>query len=495
LKSHILIFTLFLFFAQSFKSQEKKGPVAKFSFNDRIDYNEINKQKIKLVGVDYTEDRFGNPASSVYFSSHEFSYVNLGTDKILKPKKGSISLWVKLEHVAYAGQGSTINPFIITKCADREDYNEAYALHFGMESERICVAGSRDSLKQVAIYSMTKFQRFVWHHLVICYDFDFLYLYIDNKLEGKVAKKYETQFNPLDSVMLGSTASKKNARFFNGLIDDVEFYDRILTAQEINDIYNAPNPNKYKLFLNWLLLGLCFLVFVAGIYYFIKYRLKLILLKEKQQLELHNTMLETELRVNRALMNPHFVFNSMNALQTFILKNENERANNYLVKFSKLMRKILENNMSESISLEMEIDLLQKYLEIEDLRFDENIIHHIHVNPSIRTATIKIPIMMIQPFIENAIWHGLLKKPGTKTLDVSFFIQDETYLKCVVEDNGTGRKKNSHSDLEKKSLGISFVQQRLELFNKIYNLSCSLIIEDKPNNTGTIVIIDLPILK
>ena len=92
-------------------------------------------------------------------------------------------------------------------------------------------------------------------------------------------------------------------------------------------------------------------------------------------------MLETELRVNRALMNPHFVFNSLNALQTFILKNENDMANNYLVKFSKLMRKILENNMSESISLEMEVDLIEKYLEIENLRFEENILYNWYSRP------------------------------------------------------------------------------------------------------------------
>ena len=204
--------------------------------------------------------------------------------------------------------------------------------------------------------------------------------------------------------------------------------------------------------------------------------------------------METELRVNRALMNPHFVFNSLNALQNFILKNENDRANNYLVKFSKLMRKILENNMSDMITLDAEIDLLLKYLEIEDLRFEENIIHTITVEQGVQASVINIPVMMLQPFIENAIWHGLLQKTGEKKLDISFSMSGTSCLQCRIEDNGIGRTKTEYYNPEKKSLGISFIKQRLRLFNKMHSLDCRLTIDDKPNQSGTIVTVILPIL-
>ena len=101
---------------------------------------------------------------------------------------------------------------------------------------------------------------------------------------------------------------------------------------------------------------------------------------------------------------------------------------------------------------------------------------------------------MVQPFIENAVWHGLKDKSGDKMVTVSFSLYEEKYLKCVIEDNGTGRKKRSLNNLEKKSLGTGFVQQRLNLLNRIHNLSASLTIVDKAGNSGTLVTLILPIL-
>jgi hypothetical protein len=476
-------------------AQEKKSPVAKFSFNNGKDYDEVSRQKAKLVEVNFVEDRFGNAKSAVYFRGNENSYVNLGKAPALKPRNGSISLWVKIELEVYAGCGGTVNPIIITKCADREDFNEAYVIYYTLESKRIRAGASRDSLMQIGLYSINVFPRLVWHHLVLSFNDDLFSFYLDGKREGTVTKNYETNYNPRDSVILGVTANKKNDRYFNGMIDDVEFYNRVLSDEEVKALYEAPNPNKDRILLNWILLLVAILLMITFIYFFIRYRLSVTLKKEKQRLELYNIVLETELRVNRALMNPHFVFNSLNALQNFILKDENERANNYLVKFAKLMRKILESNTSDVISLEFEIELLNRYLEIEDLRFEENIQHSIVFAPGIIPSTIHIPIMMLQPFIENAIWHGLLKKHDEKILTISFSIFKDKYLQCIIEDNGIGRKNARQDFLEKKSLSTGFVIQRLELLNRIHGLECSLTIEDKPDTTGTMVKIILPILK
>jgi sensor histidine kinase YesM len=194
-------------------------------------------------------------------------------------------------------------------------------------------------------------------------------------------------------------------------------------------------------------------------------------------------------------MNPHFVFNSLNTLQNFILKSENDRAYSYLVKFSKLLRNILESNTSNVITLEHEIELISRYLEIENLRFEENIRYTITVDASAVPSVIHIPVMMLQPFVENAIWHGLIKKQGEKSLNISFSIQAGKYLQCIIEDNGLGRNRHTKDGPAKKSLASSFIVQRLDLLNKIYKLDCSLVIEDKPGNNGTIVKITLTILQ
>ncbi|MCW3109713.1 MAG: hypothetical protein JWQ09_4219 [Segetibacter sp.] len=488
----VIIF--FVGLVSGLSSQNKRGPIAKFSFNDGKNHEELSGRKAKLVGANFSEDRFGNANSAVYFAGNPDSYMNLGEYTELKPKIGTISLWTMMELETRLGRGGPLNPIIVTKNADRDDYNEAYAIYYLYESNRIEGASSRDSLKQSQVYSITPFLRYRWHHLVITYDDEFLSFFVDGKLVGQSAKNYETQFNPLDSVVVATTASMKNARSFNGSVDDIEFYDRVLTEAEVLDLYNAPNPNKNKILLNWILLIASFVLLVFFIYLFIRHRLNLALKKERQRLELYNIVLETELRVNRALMNPHFVFNSLNALQNFILKNQNAQANNYLVKFSKLMRRILESNMSDAITLEFEIQLLQSYLEIENLRFEENFKYAITVDPAIIPSAIKIPIMMLQPFIENSIWHGLLKKTGEKVLSISFSRIESTYILCVIEDNGAGRRKNENPGFEKNSLATGFIEQRLNLLNRIHNLKCTLLIEDKPGNTGTVVKILLPIL-
>jgi len=330
--------------------------------------------------------------------------------------------------------------------------------------------------------------------LVLTFTNDSLKFYVDAKLHGALPKKFENVYLSSDSVLIGSTGNKINERYLQAAIDDVEFYDIMLSDTQVKELYEAPNPNKNKIILNWILTSLLLLLLSTSIFFFVRYRIRLHLKREEKRFQQENLILETELRVNRALMNPHFVFNSLNALQNFILKNENERANNYLVKFSKLIRKILEVNMTDVISLEAEIELLNRYLEIEDLRFEEDIKHAIEVDPSIIPSIISIPIMMLQPFVENAIWHGLLKKTGEKQLKISFKVEAAIYLKCIIDDNGIGRKQENQDVFEKKSLATGFVLQRLEILNKLHHINCSLNIVDKPNNQGTTVTILLPIL-
>jgi hypothetical protein len=466
--------------------------VARFSFNDLKDFNEVTHEKAKLVGVIHTADRFGNQNNSLFFAGSKYSYVNLGSYSSLKPKIGSISLWVKMEHPIWSGKGGLYNPIFITKYTGLNDFYESYSMYYMLETRKLVANCVQDSTREVAIFS-ENFRRNAWQHLVMTFDNDSLTLYINNRKEGAIAKKFENRYMNSDSVVLGNTANKKNSRYFNGYIDDLEIYDRVLTPQEVSALYHAPNPNRYRVLLNWVLAGVLMLFAAVILYLLIKRQIKKGVSKEKKRYEFYNLVLETELRVNRALMNPHFIFNSLNTLQNFILKQDHHTANDYMVEFSKLLRKTLESNNSGIISLELELELLRRYIDIENLRFEKNIQYSIEVDPALVTSSIHIPIMMLQPFLENAIWHGLLNKQGDKQLRLVFQRIDARHLQCIVDDNGLGRKKQNPVSNEKKSMGISFISQRLVLLNKLHQLSCSLTISDKESG-GTAVTIILPIL-
>lgn len=485
---------LSLFFFGSILMLSKSQPLINFSFDNKATKDNVSNLEPKLVNVSFTEDRFGNTDHALHLFGNANSYVNLGTSHLLKPKSGSISIWVKIENALWYGTGYNTNPILLTKRSTGDDFFEAYAIYYMFETKKVSALCTKDSTNQVFFYSKQNFELQTWQHLVFAYDKDTAYFYINGQLENKFKTGFEIEFLEEDSVLVGVTANEKNNRFFSGAIDDIQFFNKVLHASEVLTLYNAPNPNRFNLFRDRILKAI-FSAFVLGlIYIFIRYRIEIQMNREREKLELQTKLLETELRVNRALMNPHFIFNSLNSIRNLILNNQNDEANAYLLKFSKLMRKILEGNISESITLTDEVDILTRYLELEQLRFQTNFSYTITAEDPTTNTQIRLPIMMIQPFVENAIWHGLMNKKGERLLNISFTIQDEKYLFCVVDDNGLGRIQKENVFKNRKSMAIIFVRSRLELINKIHNLDCKLEIIDKQNASGTRVEITLPIL-
>lgn len=484
----------FLYILSALAGFSRVKPVARYSFNAENASDEVSGKKVKLVGARFVKDRFGNDKYAIYVLGNESSYVNLGTHKSLKPETGSISLWVNVEHPSWAGTGAYYNPIIITKNASGNDFYEAYAMYYLLYPKRITAVLAQDSTRDLSITTRNTLVMYTWHHVVMSFDKDTFSLYVDGELELSLKKKFAVKYLEGDSVLIGNSGNRKNNRWMMGAVDDVEIYDRVLTPAEVSSLYNAPNPNRKKIFLQGVFIVLLLIALALLVYFFIKYQVKRGMVKERKQLEQQNKLLETELRVNRASMNPHFLFNSLNTLHNFILKNEIDNASSYLIKFSKLIRKTLDTNMRDTLSLEFEIELLERYLEIENLRFEENIRYTLTVDESLVISTTYIPVMMLQPFVENSVWHGLLHKRGEKAIDISFSRFESRYVYCRIEDNGIGRTKNIVNNLGKKSLATTFISQRLDLLNRIYHLKCSLSIEDKPNGTGTIVNIILPIL-
>lgn len=218
----------------------------------------------------------------------------------------------------------------------------------------------------------------------------------------------------------------------------------------------------------------------------------------QKQLELAHTsrqLAEREIAMLRSQMNPHFIFNSLNSVQKYIWENKEEDAAEYLASFAKLMRSILENSRHEFISLKKESEFLKLYIDLEYRRSNSSFNYTIKTDETLDPEKILIPPMLLQPFIENAIWHGLNRKTEKGNLLVNIF-QEKNNLVCVVDDDGVGRPPEAEKAGVKKSLGISITRQRIERLTEITGSNASLHIKDKMMNgvpAGTEVTVILPI--
>ncbi|HET9430775.1 MAG TPA: histidine kinase, partial [Chitinophagaceae bacterium] len=210
---------------------------------------------------------------------------------------------------------------------------------------------------------------------------------------------------------------------------------------------------------------------------------------------------ELEMQALRAQMNPHFVFNSLNAINRFILQKDKVQASEYLTKFSRLVRMILQNSQSALITLESELDSLKLYLELEALRFDNRFEYKISVPKDLDIDMLKVPPLIIQPYAENAIWHGLMHKEENGHLFVDIR-QEGEYLQVSVRDDGIGRKKSaemtSKSATLHKSLGLKITEDRIAMLHRVGTQQAGVVINDLVNAdgsaAGTEVIIKIPII-
>ncbi len=220
---------------------------------------------------------------------------------------------------------------------------------------------------------------------------------------------------------------------------------------------------------------------------------------EKTKAELHQQASELEMQALRAQMNPHFIFNSLNAINRFILQNNRAQASEYLTKFSKLVRMILQNSQASSISLENELDSLKLYLELESLRFENHFNYKIVVSDEVDADALKVPPLIIQPYVENAIWHGLMHKEEKGNLEIEI-TEGSNYLLFKIKDDGIGRKQAatlaSKSATRHKSMGMQITANRIEMLQHEKSTSDTITITDLilPDGSpgGTEVLIKIP---
>jgi tetratricopeptide (TPR) repeat protein len=209
---------------------------------------------------------------------------------------------------------------------------------------------------------------------------------------------------------------------------------------------------------------------------------------ESKENELQQKAERLEMKALRAQMNPHFIFNCLSSINRFILVNNREEASDYLTKFSRLIRMVLQNSEKTLISLEAELDMLRLYLEMERLRFRNAFNYSITFLNTIDSATIFIPPLLMQPFAENAIWHGLMHKEGAGNLDIALSV-DGKILNCIITDNGLGReqaaKLKSKSAEKNKSMGMQITVERLALLNQLSGENTFFDIEDLLDENGS----------
>jgi tetratricopeptide (TPR) repeat protein len=313
-----------------------------------------------------------------------------------------------------------------------------------------------------------------------------------SELYNKTGDHKAAMFHFKKAVELEKTIfNERNMQYVSDIIIQYENEAKnkeIKALASENEIVRSKLERNQKIF--WFtLLGL---LVIAGL---------VIAFNRNQQLKQEKQILTLEQDMLRSQMNPHFIFNSLNSIKLYIINNEKENAVYYLNKFSKLIRKILIASTEKEMTLEDELDTMKLYMNIENIRFSNEIDFQIEVDKSINTANIRVPSLILQPFLENALWHGLSSKENNKEIILNVTKTSEDFITIIISDNGIGRKEsnriNDNKILKRKSVGIAITKARLANFSKGFANDYRIDIEDlydkNGNATGTKVVVNIPI--
>ena len=284
-------------------------------------------------------------------------------------------------------------------------------------------------------------------------------------------------------------------------VGDLEFQLRQSGSSKTKGLFFTVNQVFYKSALFWIaVVGLL----VAGVVLYYRRLLRFresVKNEELKKLALDNELISLKLENLRSQMNPHFIFNALNSIQEYIVSNEKNLASSYLVKFSRLIRMYLDQSRDNEITLTQELDAMQLYLQLEKVRFEDKLIYDIQVDSNIKTDTVKVPPLFIQPYVENALKHGLLHKKTDRHLRLDFNLcKDTSCLEVIIIDNGIGREASQEIIANRSSYHKSFAThaniERVELLNRKRKqpLSVEIIdLKDHANSaTGTEVRIIIP---
>lgn len=247
------------------------------------------------------------------------------------------------------------------------------------------------------------------------------------------------------------------------------------------------------------ILGFSIFLSIGLAFYFI--RIRNIKREALLKTEFNKQIANMELSALRAQMNPHFLFNSLNSIRNKIISNKPAEADKYLVKFSRLVRQVLQNSREKLINLKDEMETLNLYVELESSRFDHRFEYELKVAEGMKLEKLKIPPLILQPYVENAIWHGLMQKEESGKVSIEISIEDNG-LRIIIEDDGVGRAKakelKSKKALNRQSMGMGITGDRLKIIENIYQLNCKAEITDlidlNGDAIGTRITLTLPLI-
>jgi len=284
-------------------------------------------------------------------------------------------------------------------------------------------------------------------------------------------KKFEVAKDSLSGESFATRIKELEVKY------ESEKKDKRITLLAKEKELQATESKRQATLKNAFIIGFLLVVLLASVItYSLRQRMKSQALLASKMAELNDATFkqrlgELEMKALRAQINPHFLFNCMNSINRMILSGDNENASIYLTKLSKFVRLILENTESNRVSLESELSLVESYIQMEELRFKGRIDYEITVDQSVETDNAYLPPMVLQPFVENAIWHGLMHKEKDRPGQIKIGVKENNEaLICTIEDNGVGRIRSQELQdknmFKTKSMGIKITEDRLKLLTK-----------------------------
>lgn len=309
---------------------------------------------------------------------------------------------------------------------------------------------------------------------------------------GKAAENYEKYVEVVDELYIKKEQELSQAARFSR---EIALKQNRITSLENERVLNE---SRYKLAFenqeliqknvrtqNWIIGSLVLIAILLMLAAYYQYK------NVKQQKYANNLL---ALKSLRSQMNPHFIFNALNSVNSFIANNDERTANKYLSDFSQLMRSVLENSEEDFIPLEKEIDLLRLYTKLEHFRFQDKFDYSIEIDERIKLGEFVIPPMLLQPYVENAVWHGLRYKEEKGNLQIRFEFVSEEEVRIVIEDNGIGRNRSkslkTENQKKQQSKGMGNIRKRINILNTMYRDKVDVTVENVfENEEGTRVVL------
>lgn len=354
--------------------------------------------------------------------------------------------------------------------------NKLPLTHRYIEAEEIF----EDILNYGNEFSIPSLQLSAWKNLAIVYE---------KKGDFKMAYKALNNYHLLDRSLINEEKIEETTKLTQKF--DFDKKEAVMLAQHEIEIKHEQDKKKaIAIGAGGLFLGLFFL--------FLLYKRKRDAVLKQKEAEFKSEVIETEMKALRAQMNPHFIFNSLSSIGDYITKNNIPQASSYLTKFSKLMRNILENSEQKEVLIADDLKALELYMQLECMRLNNKFSYEIKIDDAIDEDAVLVPPLILQPFVENSIWHGIANKEGNGKICIYIKKVADNQVSYVVEDDGIGRKQTQalHTDIqafEKTSLGLKITQARIDIFNRLKSSRASVKLTDLAQ--GMKVEVLLPLIK